>query len=105
MVPTRAQREAGAPLTGYGTTVRLYDPQIDAWRVVWASVSYQQIILFTARRDGDEILMEAEYAQPAIRWIFSDITYPSFHWRNVESNDGWKTMELRQEMTVTRSRR
>src|SRR5205823_5043154 len=52
MVPTRAQRAAGEPLVGCGTTLRFYDPKIDAWRILWASGSYRNFILFTARRRG-----------------------------------------------------
>ena len=102
MVPTRAQRAAGEPLVGCGTTLRFYDPKIDAWRILWASGSYRNFILFTARRRGSEIVMDADNAQPPIRWIFSDVTPQSFRWRSVESTDGWNSAKIQQEMTARR---
>jgi hypothetical protein len=102
MVPTRAQRDDGEALVGYGTTLRFYDPKIDAWRIVWASASSRSFILFTARTHGSEIVMEAENTQPPVRWIFSDVTAQSFRWRSVESRDGWNTTDIRQEMHARR---
>jgi hypothetical protein len=102
MAPTSAQRAAGEPLIGYGTTLRFYDPKIDAWRILWASASYRNTILFTARRRGSEIVMDGDAVQPPMRWIFSDITPQSFRWRAVQSKDAWVTSEIQQEMTATR---
>ena len=103
MVPTRAARDEGAPLAGYGTTLRFYDPKLGAWRVIWASVSYRNFIAFTARPVGDEIVMEADNARRPLRWIFSNVTPRSFRWRAVESSDGWKTEAVQQEMTARRA--
>jgi hypothetical protein len=102
MAPTRAQLAASEPLIGYGTTLRFYDPKLNAWRIVWASASYRNVILFTARQHGSEIVMDADAVQPPIRWIFSDITPRSFRWRSVESQDGWTTSQVQQEMSATR---
>ena len=44
---------------GYGTTIRFYDPAIDAWRVTWHGVLTGSVQRFTARRQGAEIVMEA----------------------------------------------
>src|SRR5439155_12465010 len=98
MVPTRARLADGDPLIGYGTTLRFYDPKIDAWRIVWASASYHNFTLFTARRRGGEIVMDGEGVQPAVRWVFSDVTPQSFRWRALASKDGWNTSEVQQEM-------
>ena len=102
MVPARAERASGKPLVAYGTTLRFYDAKLDAWHGVWASASYRNFILFTARGGSGEITMEAENAQPPIRWVFSDVTAQSFRWRAMESKDGWKTADVQQEMTATR---
>ncbi|HEY0752395.1 MAG TPA: hypothetical protein VGD98_00330 [Ktedonobacteraceae bacterium] len=43
---------------------------------------------FIARQVGDEIILEGSFAaEGLIRWIFSEISATSFHWRNVESRD------------------
>jgi hypothetical protein len=102
MVPRRAARQAGAAPIGYGTTLRFYDPKADAWQVLWASASSRTTIVFKARRVGDEIVMEAQDAPQPTRWIFSRITSESFHWRAVQSNDDWKTVETQQEMQARR---
>jgi quercetin dioxygenase-like cupin family protein len=101
MAPTRSEREAGSELIGYGTTVRYYDQRSDSWRVLWASVASGSVIVFTAREQGREIVMEAENSQPRTRWIFSDVTPDSFRWRAVEAKDAdsWRTL---QEMSARR---
>jgi hypothetical protein len=102
MVPTQAERDSGKPLVAYGTTLRFYDAKRDAMRVVWASASYRNFTLFTARDSANEIVMDAENVQPPMRWIFSDVTRDRFRWRAVASKDGWKTSDIQQEMTAMR---
>ena len=92
----------GAPLDGHGTTIRLFDPGIDAWRVVWVSVARKDLQTFTARKIGDEIVLEAPIVEGSPergRWIFSEITKNAFRWRAVESQDGGKTWQLMQRKT------
>jgi hypothetical protein len=43
---------------GYGTTLPVYDPEIDAWRVTWHGALNGSTFRFLARRVGDEIVME-----------------------------------------------
>jgi len=89
---------------GYGTTLRFYDPKIDAWRVTWISPLSDNIILFTARKAGGEIVMESKNAAGGIaHWIFSDITPSSFRWRSEGSRDGGKTWIVGQEFRVRRA--
>jgi len=96
----------GDPDHGYGTTLRFYDPKIDAWRVTWISPLSNTIILFTARKIGDEIVMESKNeAGGVFHWIFSDVTPSSFHWRAEGSRDGGKTWIMTQEFSVRRVRK
>ena len=102
MVPTAAERERGAPLAGFGATVRLYDPKSKAWRVSWNGVTAGVVYVFEARRIGDEIVLERHDAEAIERWIFSGVTPDSFAWRAVSSKDGGASWELQQEFAVRR---
>lgn len=80
-------RPAGAPAfpvagNWYGTTLRVYDPALDAWRIYWIDpgrgVFRQQI----GRPRGPDIVQEGMTESGDLsRWSFSDITAESFHWR------------------------
>jgi hypothetical protein len=94
--------KAGTPAASYGTTLRIYDPKIDGWRVVYASAMAGTLETFVARQIGDEIVLEPKDGGPMYRWIFSEITPSSFHWRSVGSPDGGKTWHVFQEVSVRR---
>ena len=103
--PSRAERlKAGAPPGEWGTTVRYYDPKSDAWQVVFVGPAYNSMNVFSARKVGEEIVMEGKNADASSRWIFSEITPQSFHWRAVTSPDGGSTWKLQEEMFVRRAR-
>ena len=75
------QRSDGKTKT-YGTTLRVYDPKMDAWRIVWIDPPTGSEQLMVARKAGDQIVLEGkDSAGVAIRWIFSEIKPDSFHWR------------------------
>lgn len=91
--------------TEYGTTVRFYDPTIEAWRSTWIGPVRGVVMPFIGRPVGDEIVLEGSF-EPGVdtRWIFSQITAETFHWRAVESRDGWATHRLQQVMDARRHR-
>ncbi|MDQ3919830.1 MAG: hypothetical protein M3348_15285 [Acidobacteriota bacterium] len=105
IVPRRGERDKASPVPrDYGTTIRFYDPAIDAWRVVYASPVHGDLLTFVARRVGDEIVLEGRDPEGSpMRWIFSEITGKSFRWRRVVSTDGGKTWQLHKEMSVRRA--
>lgn len=106
MVPTRAEQLAGAEVREYGTTVRFYDPSIDAWRVVWSGPLAGRQIMFVARAEDARIVMNGvEGADVRLQWIFSEITETSFRWHAQTTADdgaGWQRV---QEMRVRRATR
>ena len=86
-----------------GTTVRFYDPKLDAWHCVWVSPLQNVMRTFIARKVADEIVLEGETQQGLPEhWIFSGITPTAFRWRAVESPDKGKTWRLTEEMHVRR---
>jgi hypothetical protein len=104
IIPPRDRRgQAGVNRGEYGTTIRFYNPLLDAWYVTWNGPIQGNRRIFLARRLGDEIVQEGQTEEGhPMRWIFSEITDLSFHWRGVVSKDGEATWQLREEMGVRR---
>jgi hypothetical protein len=105
ITPPRAGSRVGhsepwGPFTNqYGTTIRVYDPKIDAWRVTWIDpcTGYRADLVGRVR-DG-EIFQEGIGSDGArVRWIFSEINRGAFRWRAELSRDdgaSWhKALEL-----------
>ncbi len=91
-------------VTIYGTTIRFYDPKIDAWRSTWISPVKGLVRTFIARKVKDEIVLETKTAEGLPeRWVFSEITPSSFRWRSEEMQDGGKTWILTEEMHIKRA--
>jgi hypothetical protein len=104
IVPRRVERDKASPVrSDYGTSLRFYDAEIDAWRVVYVSPLQGDVLTFVARKVGDEIVLEGRDPEGSpMRWIFSEITGESFRWRRVVSEDGGKTWRLHKEMRARR---
>lgn len=91
------------PLRGYGTTIRLYDPTIDAWRVTWFSVLNLNVTSFLARAEGTDIVMSAQGVTEIFRWVFFDIAANSFRWKAISSSDDGRTWTVEQEISARRA--
>lgn len=106
IVPARAERKSDEPPkpgNRYGTTIRVYDPAADHWRITWFNPVTGEKDSLMARRQGEEILQEGKDDEGApMRWVFSDITPRSFRWRGEVSRDGGKTWRLGAEFFATR---
>jgi hypothetical protein len=85
----------------YGTSLRFFDPEIDAWRSTWIGPEHGVVRLFVARRIEDRVVLETKTEDGrAMRWSFSDIRPDGFTWRNeVETDTGWF---LQQDFVATR---
>jgi hypothetical protein len=88
----------------YGTTLRVYDPRIDAWHIQWTEPISQSYVSMVGRRQGDEIAQDGEVDGTLVRWSFSDITSESFRWRFDASTDGGTTWHRRMEFSARRQR-
>ena len=103
IAPRRSLRDT-AGSGGYGTTVRFYDPAIDAWRSTWIAPTGHVVQPFIGRKIADEIVLEGRFEEGILtRWIFSDITGARFRWRSVESSDEGMTWTETQTMDARRT--
>lgn len=89
IVPSRAQRATGAEAYEYGTSIRFYDPRIQAWRSTWIGPCRGVVLRFIARPAGEEIVLEGvDDEGQALKWTFSEIDADSFFWRNESARPG-----------------
>jgi hypothetical protein len=73
----------------YGTTLRVYDPGLDAWHIFWHDPLKQLYLRQIGRARGKDILQEGKNeAGDATRWSFTEITPDSFHWLGERSVEG-----------------
>lgn len=110
ITPPRAERRAGElprlPVTGawYGTTLRVYDPNLDAWHILWSDPATQIYARQVGRRDGDDIVQQGAMPSGALlRWRFTEIEPDSFHWLGEISSDGGATWRLQVEVFARRA--
>jgi hypothetical protein len=97
LVPSRRAGRPGDAVQKnnyYGTTLRVYDPRIDAWRIQWTDPVAQIYLTLLGRKQDDRIVQEGKSPTgTAVRWSFFDIAANTFRWRSELSNDGatWTT--------------
>ena len=83
IMPRRADRTGREEKTQnmYGTTFRMWDPAIQAWRITWKNPvagHYEEQI---GRRIGQDIVQIGTRANGTLtRWMFTEITPDSFRW-------------------------
>jgi hypothetical protein len=92
------------PGNRFGTTLRVYDPALDAWHILWVNPSSGTILRQLGRRLGDEIVQlgQPDASGALTRWVFRDITADRFRWCNEQSTDGGASWTLVQEMHAQR---
>ncbi len=95
---------SGAPAHEFGTTIRCYDKELDAWHVSFMQPSGGEYVNLLARKAGDRIVLEDQGPDPKRRerWSFNDIRPESFLWRGEASFDGGKSWIVEQEMQARR---
>jgi hypothetical protein len=78
----------------YGTTLRVYDPGIDAWHILWSDPVRQVYSRQIGRGErGGIVQLGKNDAGETLRWSFTDITPDSFRWTGERTRDGGKTIE------------
>jgi hypothetical protein len=87
IMPRVSERNANLAKTNnmYGTTLRIWDESIQAWRIRWINPVTNHYEQQTGRRvgprkDDDIVQVGARMDGTATRWRFTEITPDSFHW-------------------------
>jgi hypothetical protein len=87
----------------YGTTLRIYDPGIDAWHILWSDPMRQVYTRQIGRARGDDIVQHGKNdAGEAVRWSFTQIASDSFRWLGERSRDDGKTWQLQADFLARR---
>jgi hypothetical protein len=109
MIPPLAGRTPDAPVlpvagNWYGTTLRIYDPAIDAWRIYWFDPATDNYVRQIGHARGKDIVQEgaSENSDVSQRWSFTKITQTSFHWLGEHSSNRGKDWQLVVEVLARR---
>ena len=83
-----------APSTMYGTTLRIFDPGIGGWHIIWSDPLNQDYSRQIGRAEGKDIVQIGDDSRGLkARWRFTEITADSFHWIGEErssNSDPWQ---------------
>jgi len=89
----------------YGTTLRIYDPGIDAWHILWSDPLKQLYRRQIGRAHGSDIVQDGkDDAGSAVHWSFTEITPDSFRWTGEVLEPDGKTWRLEGEFRASRLR-
>ena len=103
--PRRSDRRPDSPkfANWFGTTIRIYDPSIKAWRVNWFNPHDGVRAELIGRRRGDGIVQEGQFPDGTkIRWSFSEISASSFRWRGERLEPDGRSWRLQVEFRARR---
>lgn len=89
----------------YGTTLRVWDPAIQAWRIRWINPVTGHEESQTGRKLGNEIVqVGARSDGTPTRWRFTEITPDSFRWLGEALEPDGKSWKLEGEFLARRVR-
>ena len=87
----------------YGTTLRTYDPAIDAWHIIWSDPVRQYYTRQIGRAQGRSIVQVGKIEGGAdVRWSFTEIEPGSFRWLGERSLNSGETWQLQADFRVRR---
>jgi catechol 2,3-dioxygenase-like lactoylglutathione lyase family enzyme len=78
----------------HGTTLRIYDPGLDAWHILWSDPVRPYFTRQIGRTNGKDIVQEGRNdAGQLTKWSFTDIAADSFRWVGERSLDDGATWQ------------
>jgi hypothetical protein len=107
IMPRTSDRRPDADRTNdmYGTTLRVWDPAIQAWRIRWINPVTGHEENQTGRRIGAEIVqVGARVDGTPTRWRFTEVTTDTFHWIGEALEPDGQTWKVEGEFRARRVR-
>jgi hypothetical protein len=107
IMPRRTERtvQTGKSNNMYGTTLRVWDPAIQAWLIRWINPVTGHLEEQIGRRIGNDIVqVGARLDGTPTRWRFTEITGNTFHWIGESLNTDGQTWRLEGEFRAKRTR-
>jgi hypothetical protein len=104
IMPRRADRTGAIDkaLNMYGTTLRVWDAAIEAWRVTWMNPAAGTRAELVGRWHGKDVMQIGAIAGTPLRWVFSEITRDSFLWKGESLGPDGNTWKLDGEFRARR---
>lgn len=88
----------------YGTTLRVYDPGLDAWHILWSDPLKQLYTRQLGRAQGKDIVQLGRHdGGLTLRWTFTDIAPNSFRWLGERSADDGASWQSQADFRVKRA--
>lgn len=99
-----APETRGEDLRMLGTTLRVWDPALQAWRVTWINPLTGQRNDLVGRRVGKDVVQVGVHEGTPIRWAFTEITPDAFRWIAESLEPDGRTWSVRGEFRARRLR-
>jgi hypothetical protein len=106
IMPSSARRGSGTDpaFDMYGTTLRIWDPAVQAWRIRWFNAVTGHEERQTGRRvDGEIVQIGARPDGTPTRWRFTELTPDSFRWIGEALAHDGRTWKLEGEFVAQRT--
>jgi hypothetical protein len=107
IMPRRSERTAslGKSKNRYGTTLRVWDPSIQAWHVTWINPVTGARDELIGHWSGKDVVQVGTHSDGTpIRWRFTEVTPDSFRWLGESLEPDGKTWKLEVEFRAKRTK-
>lgn len=105
--PTRANRQGplDPKVNTYGTTLRLWDKELRAWRITYLNPLNGRNSQLIGRRSGKDIVQVGTDSNGVtVRWSFVEIKQDSFRWTGETLEPDGRTWKMNGDFRATRLR-
>ena len=91
------------PTAFHGSTLRIYDPGLDAWHILWSDPLKQYYTRQLGRAAGNDIVQEGRAENgDIVRWRFIERTNDKFRWLGERSDPSGNNFKLQAEFFARR---